>query len=159
MLVLANIVILNSFGRGVWCLGNIEIFQVILEKRRANVRHLIKLFSKFEKYFWYLKEEAHEILGPHAFSIIIKPGLNFTKDEFVTYLEKQGIDSRNLFYSIPTQTESYQFLGFHKGDFPNAEYCSDHGTHIGCHQGVGIPEMSYVIDIVGDFLKSKGYTY
>src|SRR5580698_583017 len=118
-------------------LGNIEIFQDILEKRRRNVRHLIKAFAKFEKYFWYLKEEKHEILGPHAFSIILKPGVNFTKDEFVLYLEQEGVDSRNLFYSIPTQTASYQFMGYSKGDFPQAEYCSDHGTHIGCHQDLG----------------------
>jgi dTDP-4-amino-4,6-dideoxygalactose transaminase len=139
-------------------LGNIEIFHDILEKRRANVRHLIKAFAKFNKYFWSLQEEAHEILGPHAFSIILKPGVNFTKDEFVTYLEKQGVDSRNLFYSIPTQTESYAFMGHRLGDFPQSEYCSLHGTHIGCHQDVGIAQMDYVIGVVEDFLKSKGYT-
>ena len=135
-------------------LGNIEIFQDILEKRRANVRHLIKAFAKFDKYFWYLKEDSHEILGPHAFSIILKPGVNFTKDEFVTYLEKQGVDSRNLFYSIPTQTESYRFMGHKRGDFPQAEYCSDHGTHIGCHQDVGIVQMDYVVKVVEEFLRS-----
>ena len=139
-------------------LGNIEIFHDILEKRRANVRHLIKAFSKFEKYFWYLKEDAHEVLGPHAFSIIIKPGLNFTKDEFVTYLEKQGVDSRNLFYSIPTQTDSYQFMGHKLGDFPQAEYCSDHGTHIGCHQDVGGAQMEYVVGVVSKFLSAKGHS-
>jgi dTDP-4-amino-4,6-dideoxygalactose transaminase len=139
-------------------LGNIEIFQHILEKRRANVRHLIKAFAKFQEYFWFLREESHEILGPHAFSIILKPGVNFTKDEFVTYLERQGIDSRNLFYSIPTQTESYQFMGHRKGDFPQSEYCSDHGTHIGCHQDVDIAQMDYVVQVVEGFLKSKGYT-
>jgi len=138
-------------------LGNIEIFQDILEKRRRNVRHLIKAFAPFEKYFWYLKEASHEVLGPHAFSIILKPGVNFTKDEFVTYLEKQGVDSRNLFYSIPTQTESYQFMGHKLGDFPESEYCSDHGTHIGCHQDVDIAQMDYVVQVVGAFLKSKGH--
>ena len=140
-------------------LGNIDIFQDILEKRRANVRHLIKAFTKFEKYFWCLTEEPHEVLGPHAFSIILKPGLNFTKDEFVTYLERQGVDSRNLFYSIPTQTESYQFMGHKLGDFPQSEYCSDNGTHIGCHQDVGIVQMDYVVQVVEEFLKSKGYTF
>jgi len=139
-------------------LGNMEIFHDILEKRRSNVRHLIRAFAKFGKYFWYLQEEKHEILGPHAFSIILKEGVNFTKDEFVTYLEKFGVDSRNLFYSIPTQTESYQFMGHQLGDFPQAEYCSDHGTHIGCHQGVEIAQMDYVVQVVGEFLKSKGHT-
>ena len=138
-------------------LGNMEIFHEILEKRRLNVRYLIKAFARFEKYFWFLKEDAHEILGPHAFSIIVKPGLNFTKDEFVTYLEKQGVDSRNLFYSIPTQTASYEFMGYKLGDFPQAEYCSDHGTHIGCHQDVAIVQMEYIVEVVAAFLKSKGY--
>ena len=114
--------------------------------------------AKFDKYFWYLREEKHEILGPHAFSIILKEGVNFTKDEFVTYLEKQGVDSRNLFYSIPTQTPSYQFMGHKLGDFPQSEYCSDHGTHLGCHQDVDIAQMDYVVEVVGKFLKSKGYT-
>lgn len=138
-------------------LGNIEIFQNILEKRRRNVRYLIKQFSKFEKFFWYLKEDLHEILGPHAFSIILKPGLNFTKDEFVTFLEKEGVDSRNLFYSIPTQTESYQFMGYKLGDFPEAEYCSDHGTHIGCHQDIEQDQLDYAILTVEKFLNSKGH--
>ena len=140
-------------------LGNIDIFHDILEKRRANVRHLIKAFGRFEKYFWYLKEEEYEILGPHAFSIILKPGVNFTKDEFVIYLEAQGVDSRNLFYSIPTQTASYQFMGHQLGDFPQSEYCSDHGTHIGCHQDVDIAQMDYVVKVVETFLKSKEYLF
>ena len=139
-------------------LGNVEIFQDILDKRRSNVRYLIKAFARFDQYFWYLKEEPYESLGPHAFSIIIKPDVQFTKDEFVTYLECQGVDSRNLFYSIPTQTESYQFMGHRLGDFPHSEYCSDHGTHIGCHQDVGTSEMDYVVHVVEKFLKSKGYT-
>jgi len=139
-------------------LGNIEIFHDILEKRLANVHHLIKAFAKFDKYFWYLQEEAHEILGPHAFSIILKDGVNFTKDEFVAYLEQQGVDSRNLFYSIPTQTQSYQFMGHKLGDFPQAEYCSDHGTHIGCHQDIDISQCEYVIDVVSKFLNAKGYS-
>lgn len=138
-------------------LGNIEIFHDILERRRRNVRHLIKAFGQFDKYFWYLKEEKHEVLGPHAFSIILKPNLNFTKNEFVTYLEVQGVDSRNLFYSIPTQTPSYEFMGHHLGDFPETEYCSDHGTHIGCHQDVDLEQMDYIVRVVKEFLLSKGY--
>jgi dTDP-4-amino-4,6-dideoxygalactose transaminase len=139
-------------------LGNIEIFYDILEKRRANVRHLIKSFAKFQKYFWFLQEAEQEVLGPHAFSIILKDGVNFTKDEFVTYLEKAGIDSRNLFYSIPTQTEGYQFMGHKLGDFPQAEYCSDHGTHIGCHQDISISQCDYVIGVISRFLSAKGHS-
>jgi len=139
-------------------LGNIDIFHHILETRRRNVRYLIKQFARFDRYFWCLKEDSHEVLGPHAFSMILKPGLNFTKDEFVTFLEKEGVDSRNLFYSIPTQTPSYEFMGHKLGDFPETEYCSDHGTHIGCHQDIELSQCDYAVEVVERFLKSKGYS-
>ena len=138
-------------------LGNIEIFRDILEKRRRNMLYLIDKFCKFDEYFITLKEEAHEKLGPHAFSIILRPGLKFTKDEFVAYLDGKGVDSRNLFYSMPTQCPSYAFLGHKLGDFPEAEYCSDHGTHIGIHQDIEPAQLDYVVDVVGQFLKAKGY--
>ncbi|MBI4309710.1 MAG: DegT/DnrJ/EryC1/StrS family aminotransferase [Candidatus Omnitrophica bacterium] len=136
-------------------LGNVDIFHDILNKRRRNVLYLIEKFKKFGPYFIYVKEEAHEKLGPHAFSMIVRPGLNFTKDEFVAFLEQEGVDSRNLFYSIPTQTPSYAFMGHKIGDFPESEFCSNNGTHIGCHQDIEISQMDHVIATVDKFLKGK----
>jgi dTDP-4-amino-4,6-dideoxygalactose transaminase len=139
-------------------LGNIKIFHEILNTRRRNVYHLIEGFKKFEKYFITLKEDKGEKLGPHAFSIIVRDGLKFGKDEFVSYIEAQGVDSRNLFYSIPTQCPSYEFLGHKLGDFPEAEFCSNNGTHIGCHQHLELDQLDHAIKTVGEFLKTKGYS-
>lgn len=141
-------------------LGNIKIFDRILEKRRRNLLYLIDKFKKFEKHFITLKEEPHEKIGPHAFSIIVRrrggEKAPFTKDEFVSYLDKAGVDSRNLFYSIPTQCPSYAFLGKRPGDFPEAEYCSNNGTHIGIHQDIELKQLDYVAEVTETFLKSKG---
>jgi len=84
---------------------------------------------------------------------MLKPGVNFSKEDFVDYLDKAGIDSRNLFYSMPTQCPSYGFLGYRLGDFPEAEYCSDHGTHIGIHQGIETDQLDYVVETVRTFLE------
>jgi dTDP-4-amino-4,6-dideoxygalactose transaminase len=140
-------------------LGNIDIFNDILSARRRNMLYLIEEFRRFDKFFITLKEEAFEKLGPHAFSIIVREGFGFTKDEFVAYLERNGVDSRNLFYSMPTQCPSYAFLGHKKGEFPEAEYCSDNGTHIGIHQDVGLEQMDHVVAVVEAFLKNKGVRY
>ncbi|MBF0569942.1 MAG: DegT/DnrJ/EryC1/StrS family aminotransferase [Candidatus Omnitrophica bacterium] len=140
-------------------LGNIEIFHDILEKRRRNMLYLIEKFRRFDKWFITLKEEAHEKLGPHAFSIILRPGVGFTKDEFVAHLDENGVDSRNLFYSMPTQCSSYAFLGHRLGDFSEAEYCSDHGTHIGIHQDIDIGQLDHVVTVVENFLKAKGVSH
>lgn len=134
-------------------LGNIEIFHEILQKRRRNLLYLIEHFKPFEKYFIILKEEKYEKIGPHAFSIIVKKDAGFSKESFVTFIESKGIDSRNLFYSMPTQVESYAFLGHKLGDFPEAEFCSDNGTHIGIHQDLDIEQLDFVIQIVNEFLK------
>ncbi|MBN1870602.1 MAG: DegT/DnrJ/EryC1/StrS family aminotransferase [Candidatus Omnitrophica bacterium] len=136
-------------------IGNIRIFGQILSKRRQNLLYLIEKFKPFEDYFITIKEEPHEKIGPHAFSIIVKEDAGFTKDEFVRYMENAGVDSRNLFYSIPTQCENYAFLGKKLGDFPEAEYCSDHGTHIGIHQDIEREDLDYVAQAVADFLKTK----
>lgn len=137
-------------------IGNIKIFHQILEKRRRNLLYLMDKFKQFEEYFITIEEESHEKIGPHAFSIIVREDAKFSKDEFVTYIENAGIDSRNLFYSIPTQCVNYAFLGKKLGDFPEAEYCSDNGTHIGIHQDIELKDLDYVEEIVKNFLKTKG---
>ena len=137
-------------------LGNIKIFNTILEKRRRNLLYLSEKFEKFEEYFIYLKEGKDEKIGPHAFSMIVREGMPFTKEELVQYFDKKGIDSRNLFYSMPTQCPSYAFLGYKLGDFPESEYCSNHGLHIGIHQDVELEDLDYVVSVLGDFLKNKG---
>ncbi|MCK5260462.1 MAG: DegT/DnrJ/EryC1/StrS family aminotransferase, partial [Candidatus Omnitrophica bacterium] len=136
-------------------IGNIKIFDQILEKRRRNLLYLIEKFKQFKEYFITIKEESHEKIGPHAFSIIVREGANFTKDEFVQFIEDAGVDSRNLFYSIPTQCANYAFLGKKLGDFPEAEYCSDNGTHIGIHQDIELEDLDYVEQVVADFLQTK----
>jgi dTDP-4-amino-4,6-dideoxygalactose transaminase len=140
-------------------IGNIGIFEHILEKRRRNLFYLIKAFERFAPYLITIQEEKGEKIGPHAFSVIVREKTGFSKDEMVNYLDQAGIDSRNLFYSMPTQCPSYAFLGHRLGDFPEAEYCGDHGFHFGIHQDIEIDQLDYVIDQVEKFLRSKGIRF
>ena len=117
--------------------------------------YLIEKFKKFDKYFFSIKEDAREKLGPHAFPITLKKGLSFTRDEFVSFIEKAGVDSRNLFYSMPTQCPGFAFLGHQLGEFPQAEYFGNHGLHIGVHQDLEIEDLDFVIETVEKFLKSR----
>ena len=133
-------------------IGNVKIFQDILGRRRRNLLYMIEKFQRFDRYFITVKEEAGEKIGPHAYSVILREGLPFSKDEMVAYLDHAGVDSRNLFFSIPTQCPSYRFLGYHLGDFPEAEYCGNNGFHIGIHQDIELPQLDYVVEVVDKFL-------
>jgi dTDP-4-amino-4,6-dideoxygalactose transaminase len=133
-------------------LGTLDIYKQILGKRRRNLISMMTKFKKFSPYLGTIKEGPDEKIGPHAFPIIIKEGAPFTRNQLVDFLEKNGIDTRNLFSSMPTQCPGFTFLGHKLGDFPEAEYVGNNGIHIGVHQDIGKEHVGYFIDVVEEFL-------
>lgn len=133
--------------------GNIELYDQILEKRRQNLLYVLERFDRFHPYLATIHEEAHEQIGPHAIPIIIQEEASFTRAEFTRYLEEHGIDTRTLFASMPTQCPGFAALGYRLGQFPNAEYMGKNGIHIGVHQDLGLEEMEYVLETLTHFLE------
>lgn len=136
-------------------LGNLDEYQKILSKRRGNLRYLTEKFKKFKPYLATIEEERQEEIGPHAFAVIVQEKAGFTREELTDYLEKNGIETRTLFSSMPTQCHSFKFLGYKLGAFPNAEYIGNHGFHIGVHQKLKKEHLDYFLGCVEDFLEFK----
>lgn len=133
-------------------IGNLDLYNNILEKRRKNLYYLMEKIKKFDSFIVTIEKESHEEIGPHALPIIIQEDVNFTRNQFVNYLEKNGIDTRNLFSSMPTQCHGFSFLGYKIGEFLNAEYIGDKGFHIGVHQDLEKEHLDYFIAKVEKFL-------
>jgi len=133
-------------------LGNLDIYQEILEKRRKNLLSLINKFEKFEPYLTTIKEDENERIGPHAFPLIVQEESNFGRNELAEFLEKNNIETRSLFSSMPTQCKGFSFLGYKLGDFPNAEYIGNNGLHIGVHQDLNEEHIDYFIKKIEEFL-------
>jgi dTDP-4-amino-4,6-dideoxygalactose transaminase len=134
-------------------IGAMEVYHEILKKRHDNLIHVLERFERFAPYLSTIKEEAHEQIGPHAIPIIVKEGAPFTRAELTQHLEKNGIETRTLFASMPTQCPGFAYLGYKLGQFPNAEYLRHNGIHIGVHQDVRIDDMEYVLEILGRFVE------
>ncbi|PIQ89656.1 MAG: aminotransferase DegT [Candidatus Omnitrophica bacterium CG11_big_fil_rev_8_21_14_0_20_42_13] len=133
-------------------LGNLDRYHDILNKRRENLLYMIEKFREFKPYLYTIEESPHEKIGPHAFAIILGEGAKFSRNELVSYLEKQGIDTRNLFLSMPTQCAGFGYLGKKIGDFPNAEYIGNMGLHVGIHQDLNKEDLDYILNTVREFL-------
>jgi dTDP-4-amino-4,6-dideoxygalactose transaminase len=136
-------------------IGAMEVYDDILKKRHDNLIHVLERFNRFAPWLSTIKEEPHEQIGPHAIPIIVNEGAPFTRAELTQHLEKNGIETRTLFVSMPTQCPGFEYLGYKLGEFPNAEYMGHHGIHIGVHQDVGIEEMDYVLATISSFIDSK----
>lgn len=137
-------------------IGSLEVYDEILKKRKRNFTKMGERFKKFNEYFASIEEEEHEEIGPHAFPIILREDVKFTRDQFVDFLEKNGIDTRSLFSSMPTQCRGFEFLGYRLGEFPEAEYVGNNGIHIGVHQDITDEHIDYFIDVVERFLGDHG---
>lgn len=133
-------------------LGQLDVYQEILRKRRQNLNFLISKFKKFSPYLVTIEENDDEKIGPHAFPVIIQEAARFTREKLVDYLERNGIETRTLFSSMPTQCPGFKFLGYKLGDFPNAEYIGNNGFHIGIHQDVEKEHLDYFLSTLETFL-------
>jgi dTDP-4-amino-4,6-dideoxygalactose transaminase len=133
-------------------IGAMEVYDDILAKRHANLMHVLERFDRFAPFLSTIQEEPHERIGPHAIPIIINEGAPFTRADLTRHLERNGIETRTLFASMPTQCPGFGYLGYALGQFPVAEYLGHHGLHIGVHQDLGIEEMEYVLETIGQFI-------
>jgi dTDP-4-amino-4,6-dideoxygalactose transaminase len=133
-------------------LSNMEIYREILEKRRRNLLYVLERFSRFHPYLATIQEEPHEKIGPHAIPIVIQEEASFSRADLTHYLEENGIETRTLFASMPTQCVGFAWLGYREGQFPNAEYLGKMGIHIGVHQDLGLEEMEFVLQTLERFL-------
>jgi len=134
-------------------LGSLKMYEQIIDKRRHNLLTMIEKLREFDEYISTIHEQDGEKIGPHALPMIVNEGAPFSRNRFTDYLDKNGIDTRDLFASMPTQCPGFSFLGCKLGDFPNAEYIGDNGLHIGVHQDLTDQHIEYFIDTVREFLR------
>lgn len=133
-------------------IGNLDIYHDILNKRRENLYYLLEKIRRFSPHIVSIEKEPHEEIGPHALPMIVREEGRFTRNHLVKHLETSGIDTRDLFTSMPTQCKGFKFTGHNLGDFPNAEYIGRNGIHIGVHQDLGKEECDYIINTLEEFL-------
>lgn len=133
-------------------LGSLNEYHKIINKRHSNLISMIERLGEFREYLFTISEDKDEKIGPHAFPIIVKKNAPFTRDEMVDYFEKQGIDTRDLFSSMPTQCSGFAYLGYKLAEFPNAEYMGNHGFHIGVHQDIEDEQIDYIFNVLKSFI-------
>lgn len=129
----------------------IENFKNTFQKRKENMYELLRLTSDLEDYFYFIKEESHEVVCPHAFPLILK-NKNIDYKKLYSYLESKGIQCKTLFGSLPTQHKAFEFMGNKLGDFPVAEYVGNYGLHFGIHQYLTKEDLNFISDTLHSYI-------
>ncbi len=125
-------------------LGMMPILNDIVGKRRENMLFLNRLLGD------RFAERPGEYVVPHGYPVEFPD--RRARDRALEYLNEKGIESRNLFSSIPTQVPAYAFLGHQLGEFPVAERIGDCGLYVPCHQNLTEEDLGFVAETLRELL-------
>lgn len=137
-------------------LEGVEQFWKTFNKRKENLYYLLEKVKDLQQFAIFNLEEKEkgEVICPHAFSILLKDP-KFDCKKLKASLEEKGIQCKRNFGSMPTQHEAFAFLGYKKGDFPEAEYVGDHGIHFGIHQFLTREQLDYAGEQLHTYFKKN----
>jgi dTDP-4-amino-4,6-dideoxygalactose transaminase len=124
-------------------LEGLETFDRTFDVRRRHLLRLQKLLSPLEDRLILYRDDAGEVVCPHAFPLVLRDPKQ-SMEGLYRHLEDRGIQCKTLFGSLPTQHTAFAFLGYRKGDFPLAERIGLTGLHFGIHQYLTDDDIEYV---------------
>lgn len=128
-------------------------FDDTFKKRKENLYKLLIATSDLTDYAYFLREEPHEVVSPHAFPIVLKESGD--RDALMRYLEANGIQCKTLFGSLPTTHNAFNFLGYKMGEFPIAEFIGKNGLHIGIHKYLSGDDLIYIAETLKNYFEMR----
>jgi dTDP-4-amino-4,6-dideoxygalactose transaminase len=77
------------------------------------------------------------------------------RDELRKYLTEHGVATQ-IYYPVPLHLQpAYRFLGYHEGDFPEAERASREVLSLPIHPHLSAEQVEYVADVVLHFATAR----
>ena len=134
-------------------LTDLKKFDKTFKKRKENLHYLLDATKSLQEYAIFNIEEEHEIVAPHAFSVLMKDKVKANGKDLIDFLEERGIQTKRNFGSMPTQHKSFAYLGHKLGEFPAAEYIGDKGVHFGIHQKLTKKDLDYAAETLHDYFR------
>tara|TARA_Y100000389_G_C17448252_1_gene512977 strand:+ start:533 stop:1744 length:1212 start_codon:yes stop_codon:yes gene_type:complete len=124
--------------------------------RNRNFRLHFNFFKKMKNLFIVPKIEKDVKTNFLAYPIILKKNINFTRKEFQIYLENNKIQTRPIFSGNSLRHPAFVNLISKKNilnSFKNSDYIMKYGLLIGCHQGLKEKDISYIHNVILNFIK------
>jgi dTDP-4-amino-4,6-dideoxygalactose transaminase len=123
-------------------------------KRQENAAFLTKKLRRFRQ---WLQLPIIDENAEHAFMmypIVVKRNAPFSRDELVTHLEWNGIETR---YMMPLLNQPIykELFGNIERRYPVARWINKCGFYIGCHQFLSRKELSHITNVFNAFFEER----
>ena len=142
-----------SFG-----LVQLKKFKKFNMLRNKNFKLHCDFFRKLNNHFIVPKIEKDVKTNFLAYPIILKNKLNFSRKEIQIYLEKNNVQTRPIFSGNSLRHPAFSSL-INKtnklNSFKDSDYIMKHGLLIGCHQGLSLKNITYIHDLIINFVNKR----
>ena len=131
--------------------AQMEILPEIINKRRANAAYLLEKLQGLQEFMQLPATRAETEHSFMMFPMVLK---NQTKVNLVNYLEKHGIETRDMLPLI-NQPIYQKLFKINVKDYPVADWINTNGFYIGCHQDLTVPDLDYVVRVLKSYFEQK----
>ena len=125
------------------------------QRRTRNFNSIYHFFREYEKWFVLPVLNDQAKTAYLAFPLTIRQGAPFTRYEFLQFLESKGVQTRVLFSGNIIRHPLYKRTDVKwivSGALHNADAIMARGFLLGCHQGMGAEECTYLFQACKEFL-------
>jgi len=128
-----------------------------LEKaRKENYKSLAKIFNRYEQYFSVSKELKNADTCWFCFLVTVKDNEKFKKQDLITFLEKNKIQTRPYFAGNLLYHPAYEHLAEEynlDSDFPVSKIATTNSFFIGTFKGIGKEEIQRINASLTEFMQ------
>lgn len=126
-----------------------------IRKRKENFNNLLTGLKKFDNYLILPKASSKADPAWFSFIITVKENAGFNRNQLVNFLEKNRIETRNLFAGNITKQPGYLNINCKKiGNLKVTDFIMNNTFFIGVYPGNGKAQVNYVISIFDEFFGS-----
>lgn len=120
-------------------------------KRKANAAYLTQALKGLESYIQLPKIRPKTEHVFMMYPIVIK---NEPKKELVQFLEKHGIETRDMLPLI-NQPVYKKLFNIVQGQYPVADWINNNGFYVGCHQNLGQEDLDHIATVMKLYFDNK----
>jgi CDP-6-deoxy-D-xylo-4-hexulose-3-dehydrase len=139
-------------------IAQLEKLPEFIKRRKENFDYLLKNLRKFENYFIFqtpLKQSEPSWFG---FLITLKENVPFKRNDIVEFLEKKGIQTRNLFAGNITKHPCFESLAEGEdykivGDLKNTDRIMNDSFWLGVYPGMSVEKLDFAVSKITEFLE------
>jgi CDP-6-deoxy-D-xylo-4-hexulose-3-dehydrase len=141
--------------------AQLDKLEYVIKRRQENFQYLCNELKKFEDIFVLPKATSNSEPSWFGFLIVLKDNLSFSRNDLVEYLEKNLIQTRNLFagniikhpcFEHLTEGVDYKVIG----NLKNTDKIMNDAFWIGVYPGMTEEKLEYMVEKIEEFITKKG---